>query len=344
MKTNIAYFKSLTNIIFGILLNKKNFLFAAIALISSSMSVAQWYQQYPSTNPYGYAYHDVFFIDILNGWAVGGAGAILHTSDGGVNWQLQSSVNNNTLNSVVFVDPLRGWAVGGDNDDHYLILHTDDGGDTWMTQLCDTGAYLNSVSFVDDQNGWAVGNDGLIMHTFNGGISWEIQNSGYNFYHIQVCFVNPQVGWISGNTNYGLHVVLHTQDGGTSWTILYDSQQGDIGFHFTDPLNGWIVYGSNILHTSDGGITFEVQLSDAVCGLQNVFLWTKLMAGQLDINIFNQTVGVLTYIALLTEEQPGKFAPHPMLQVTFLMIFPPYFSLMKIMAGWLVQADLSGVQ
>ena len=66
---------------------------------------------------------NIYFVDKLTGWAVGGtiggAGAnqhttILHTTDGGINWQMQNPPSNSTLLGVNFVDGNDGWAVGDD--------------------------------------------------------------------------------------------------------------------------------------------------------------------------------------------------------------------------------------
>ncbi|MEE4260632.1 MAG: YCF48-related protein, partial [Bacteroidales bacterium] len=68
--------------------------------------------------------NDVTFIDSNNGWAVGDSGTILHTSDGGNNWEFQESGTIADLNSVFFVDENYGWICG----DSSIILHTDNGG------------------------------------------------------------------------------------------------------------------------------------------------------------------------------------------------------------------------
>jgi hypothetical protein len=50
--------------------------------------------------------------DTQNGWAVGGAGTILHTSDGGSTWSPQSSGYGRTIYSVTFLDAQNGWVAG----------------------------------------------------------------------------------------------------------------------------------------------------------------------------------------------------------------------------------------
>jgi photosystem II stability/assembly factor-like uncharacterized protein len=55
---------------------------------------------------------DVHFVDAQTGWAVGDAGTILKTSNGGSSWSSQTSGTNQGLSSVYFTDAQTGWAVG----------------------------------------------------------------------------------------------------------------------------------------------------------------------------------------------------------------------------------------
>ena len=76
--------------------------------------------------------HDIVFTDPNNGWAVGRAGVIIHTTDGGESWTPQVSNVTVPLHSVDFVDSLNGWAVGLIENNEGTILHTTDGGVNWV--------------------------------------------------------------------------------------------------------------------------------------------------------------------------------------------------------------------
>jgi photosystem II stability/assembly factor-like uncharacterized protein len=76
--------------------------------------------------PAGSLLNSLWFTDPHHGWAVGCAGTILHTTDGGLNWQLQNSGVDTTLYDVKFLDTLMGVASGVD-----AVLLTSDGGNTW---------------------------------------------------------------------------------------------------------------------------------------------------------------------------------------------------------------------
>lgn len=81
------------------------------------------------SNVGAYNLNGVHFIDTLHGWIVGVNGTsaiVMTTSDGGANWNPQTTVVSGfALNAVWFVDSLRGWAVGNNGS----ILHTSTGGE-----------------------------------------------------------------------------------------------------------------------------------------------------------------------------------------------------------------------
>jgi photosystem II stability/assembly factor-like uncharacterized protein/outer membrane protein OmpA-like peptidoglycan-associated protein len=218
-------------------------------LVSPSIVLAAgtWNAQNPI------ALKSVEFSGSLVGWAVGGNGRILHTTDGGSTWLPQESGTENWLYEVTFTDALNGWAVGSQG----VILHTANGGTSWAAQTSGTNEDLASVVFVDASNGWAVGGYGVVLHTDNGGTTWTPQVSGTNAWLSGVTFTDASNGWAVGDG-----AIRHTTDGGATWTI--QSQPGTVEFLFSvdffDANNGWAV-GSNgvILHTSDGGEHWQAQ-------------------------------------------------------------------------------------
>jgi photosystem II stability/assembly factor-like uncharacterized protein len=70
-------------------------------------------------------------------------------------------------------------------------------------------------------------------------------------------FVTADVGWIAGGTvNLIGGVILHTRDGGTTWTVQHgDPQSADPAvksLRFLDEKTGWAISKDRILHTRDG--------------------------------------------------------------------------------------------
>ena len=90
-------------------------------------------------------------------------GLILHTNDGGINWNIQREDPGHPLNSVQFLDVNEGFVVG------YLgaLLYTVDGGNSWNIQREDPGYPLISVQFLDVNEGyekWGIVADDLGSH------------------------------------------------------------------------------------------------------------------------------------------------------------------------------------
>lgn len=90
---------------------------------------------------------------------VGASGTIRNTTNGGSNWNAQTSGTGNDLRGISFVDANNGWAVGASG----TILNTTNGGSTWSAQTSGTSELLRGVSFVDANTGWAVGHSGTIV-------------------------------------------------------------------------------------------------------------------------------------------------------------------------------------
>jgi photosystem II stability/assembly factor-like uncharacterized protein len=115
-------------------------------------------------------YNAMQFTDLNNGWIVCDNGKVLHTIDGGVNWNY---VNNTGINyqerskAVFFLDANNGWISSKDGSGNGIIQHTTDGGTNWTTQTTPLnnsqgGNAIFSICFVDAQTGWLTADYGKI--------------------------------------------------------------------------------------------------------------------------------------------------------------------------------------
>jgi photosystem II stability/assembly factor-like uncharacterized protein len=100
----------------------------------------------------------VWFASHQNGWAVGGEGVIIATTDGGRTWRPQRSGVGDDLYDVKFFGGSEGWAVGRGG----ALLHTADGGRTWTEAKRVTPHALERV-FTVGRRAWAVGFGGTIV-------------------------------------------------------------------------------------------------------------------------------------------------------------------------------------
>ncbi len=83
-----------------------------------------------SGTPNNTALNGIFMLDLNSGWIVGSSGTILKTTNGGTNWNPQTSGITTELRSVHFKDANEGWAVGASG----VILHTTNGGTSWAQE------------------------------------------------------------------------------------------------------------------------------------------------------------------------------------------------------------------
>jgi photosystem II stability/assembly factor-like uncharacterized protein len=100
----------------------------------------------------------VWFTTPERGWAVGGEGVIISTSDGGRNWRPQTSGVGDDLYDVRFFNETEGWAVGRGG----ALLHTTDGGRNWADAKRATTHALERL-FTIGRRAWAVGFGGTIV-------------------------------------------------------------------------------------------------------------------------------------------------------------------------------------
>jgi len=196
----------------------------------------------------------VDFIDAMTGWAAGGEGTIIHTTDGGTTWTAQTSNTTEGLDGVEFVDAMTGWIVGQDG----TILHTTDGGTTWTAQTSNTTQDLNRMHFLDATTGWIVGETGTILHTTDGGTTWTAQTSNTSLRLSDIAFGDANNGWIVGFNG----TLLYTTDGGANWNT---STSVDNFFYSTSvqpgtTTTGWATgFGGKIYKTTDGGLNWTLQ-------------------------------------------------------------------------------------
>ncbi len=218
-------------------------------------------------------------------------GLFFRTYDGGENWE-RSNDESDVLWEIDFVDSQRGYAIGADYNSAWgpPVFRTVDGGDSWdkikMQDHYNQGLYGLSV-FENKVTG--LGDDGyMILSDDPWGeipLAHEVQLFTSKLidtlYHFEdVFFITPSKGWAVGQKSAGPYawaqVILHTRDGGESWTEQY-SFQIDKTWAYAFRLNavqfvsenmGWAVgvvqeFGdavtSGVLFTDDGGETWVQQ-------------------------------------------------------------------------------------
>ena len=221
----------------------------------------------------------VHFATADEGWVAGGrsvmaGGVILHTKDGGANWEVQlgdPQSSDRAYRDLRFVEPKIGFAVqstGG--GDHQLLRTTD--GQNWAPSGT-VGQHRTDYRFISADVGFYAGG-AEIYRTRNGGRTWEpvyqcrvkAEINGLtrdvNCEFDQLYFVDANVGYATSRrieSGAGF-VMAKTEDGGATWTpwVILPGEDGKEGaLHFFDANTGVMrTINGKVFRTTDGGKTW----------------------------------------------------------------------------------------
>ena len=214
---------------------------------------------------------DAGFIDVGGGDLAalsgvdGDSNRMWRTTNGGASWSVQGV--------GAMVDP---WALGGSGQSFCAvgqgILAAPQGG-AWQASNSGQLYWLQDGVAVSDSDLWAVDQGGALLHSTDGGTwaeqatptRWSLDLTGASF-------PDSADGWLAGATNQfnGSSVILHTSDGGASWTPQSSVLGSGLSrIQFVDDNDGWAIsnnsfgFGSGantaIEHTTDGGATWLAQ-------------------------------------------------------------------------------------
>jgi photosystem II stability/assembly factor-like uncharacterized protein len=221
----------------------------------------------------------VYFLDEREGWAAGGKGNVLKTTDGGRRWETLPRPTEDVVRDVYFADRENGWLVCEANifspttEVRSYLLKTSDGGATWSRVLvtgADVEVLLVRVVFTDRAHGWAFGELGALYYTQDGGASWARQRVPTQRLLLGASFIDAAQGWLVGAGS----TILQTEDGGTRWlgaeTSLAEPTRIN-AVSFADARHGWAVGAiGTVLSTTDGGRAWRRQQSGTDADLADV--------------------------------------------------------------------------
>lgn len=234
--------------------------------------------------------HAVYFLDADRGWAVGGTGVLLSTTDGGKKWHVEGRPTNDGLRDVYFSDEKTGWLVcersiydlKTNDEPRTFLMHTSDGGTTWNKVNIignDTDVRLVRALFTAEGRAWAFGEAGTLFTTRDGGANWERQRVPTRNLLLGGSFLNGKQGWLVGTGG----TVLQTSDGGATWStgrLTGLEPVSGLGLalrvrltaaSFVDARLGWAVgTEGRIFATRDGGRTWTPQISNVASDFYDV--------------------------------------------------------------------------
>ncbi|MCW8817055.1 MAG: YCF48-related protein, partial [Ignavibacteriaceae bacterium] len=208
----------------------------------------------------------VDFTSLTEGWAAADQGILLHTTNGGDDWQIVPVGGYfDDFRDITFVNENTGWVCG----ENSAMYKTTNGGQTWTQLNVPTTSVIRAMCFLNESLGWVVTlEDHLILKTTDGGDTWTEQNSGLvgNQHHFGVCFTDENNGFVIGFILTGMqfdNYILKTTNGGQTWDANFNFQGNDLSsLYFVNHDVGWIG-GLNglLIKTTDAGETWYTQNS-----------------------------------------------------------------------------------
>jgi photosystem II stability/assembly factor-like uncharacterized protein len=216
----------------------------------------------------------VHFTSPEEGWVAGGktsmqGGVILHTADGGTNWEVQlgdPESSDRSYHDLRFLGPTLGWAVQNTGVGDHKLLRTD--GKEWK-DVGTVAQHRGDYRFTSAQVGFVTSGAG-ILRTQDGGRTWqavypcqmtaEVNGLSRNLKceFAKLFFLNERTGWAISNAgaNGTGFVIARTQDGGATWESFVvlpgeDPREGSI--YFMDENHGALLTGGKFFYSADGG-------------------------------------------------------------------------------------------
>ena len=224
----------------------------------------------------------VYILDAQHAWAVGGAGSIYRTTDGGETWERQlGEQQRNDLREVLFYNDKIGWIAGSDGS----LFETQDSGKTWEKLGVQPRQGLIGIHFtsLEPKWGWTMRRDGTVLYTTDGK-TWTAGDTPERppfiegdpptrFSMNDVAFGKFSEGWAVGR--YG--DIIHNKDGGPTWTLQRTTANDplmSVDMKFA-PL-GWAVgHTGTIQRTINGGDYWRMHESNTYRNLNSVSFVTK---------------------------------------------------------------------
>lgn len=256
--------------------------------------ITEWERQYY------YAplnFKEMAFFDNNNAYAITGDGAahrVIKTTDGGHNWEVDSTklyprfnlldsydqtimmagVNNTLLKStdaglnwesidLPFADRIyNDLSLSSENtaylcDDSSTLIKTIDGGLSWTSINFEDYHKFTISYFYDDNFGWLVDDySGYLARTTDGGNSWTFMkvDESHTYVPSSIYFLDENNGYITSEMGY----VYKSTDGGDTWEEVFKSETTYRPiFYFINNEKGYYFNKSQIYYTEDAGLNWS---------------------------------------------------------------------------------------
>ncbi|TAL07984.1 MAG: hypothetical protein EPO03_04165 [Porticoccaceae bacterium] len=215
--------------------------------------------------------HDALYDICFNqnaGIAVGVAGTMFETDDGGKDWHPGTPI---TQSALLGIDCNASWPIAVGQSGTILIRR--DG--KWQIAKSGTDARLLNVSVNNAGLAFAVGGFGTVLKSTDGGQSWEPIVFDWQTLlgdvlepHIYDAEVS-EAGVVTIVGEFGL--IMRSSDGGDTWEILHRGDSSLFALELNADGSGYAVgQEGKVLRTADGGKTWDAVSVDTNANLLDV--------------------------------------------------------------------------
>jgi photosystem II stability/assembly factor-like uncharacterized protein len=203
--------------------------------------------------------------DERNVWVCGASGAVIKTTNGGINWVIVSSTpipGTLSLYNIFGIDSSTALVTGSSNTDTY-VYRTSNGGSNWTQVFTQSNGFIDAIGMGNAQAGFMygdpVGGRWSLWGTIDGGVTWD-----------SVHFNLPQAGSETGYNNaFFFDAISQAVWFGTNNTRVYRStnlilwnsqittgQVNSYALWFNSPFNG-MTGGTAVLSTTNFGMSWS---------------------------------------------------------------------------------------
>jgi photosystem II stability/assembly factor-like uncharacterized protein len=225
---------------------------------------------------------DLHYLNDLEIIFINAGGSIYKSYDGGINWELKKSYQNNYLAQIKFIDNDLGFIrpenyISGDNS----IIYTNDGGETWdrhpvsifpvnsflpLSQSLMLKATIEGIQRLDNffdlwETTFQVptfadsGEDFIEIIPFGSIIKLNKMNNG-----MLTALGRNENAYNHGIMDDSISYILKSEDSGLNWDTLWiglDQIIKDIVF-INDSI-GWMISDTSLFKSTNGGFSWSIQ-------------------------------------------------------------------------------------
>ncbi|MCF8367617.1 MAG: hypothetical protein K9G76_01150 [Bacteroidales bacterium] len=216
-------------------------------LLKTTDGGQNWFQTlYPEENVFITC---ILFRDSLNGWMGGRPHTLVHTTNGGIDWE-QADVDTSTLAffpvlNIQFYNDNYGYACGGMFDIAGVIWRTSNGGEKWyaLDPSFAPADEVHQLHLFDSLHVMGAGGDPdfgygvALMRSWNGGIDWDYEELGIQGNAFDLDFRTEAEAWCPLGAGRKL---IYSLDSGTTWNeIITPDSTLIFDIIFPDSLHGF---------------------------------------------------------------------------------------------------------